>query len=358
MACNTDKLIEDGLLACPSCTNEITSSDLVCNTCDLQFPLLGDIPILVDNPETFLGDWFEHFRNYILKQQAIIQQENYIVDSGTHYAPQKSRLQNIVNARIENLSTLADIMRPLRDYGPGKKSDNLIKSSGQFNHIVYFLRDWGWHNNEPEVMCNKITEILPDDLSVKSLLVLGAGACKESYLLHNHYNSPLTVSLEIDPLKLLGAASIISGNTLYLNQILINNVRNASDNVSRWELKCPSQPDNDFTYILANATRLPFTENAFHVLVTPFLIDAVGEDLRTLAPKIHKITQPDGYWVNYGVMAFQPEMSYTGEEVIDIVETSGFEILEYGYQKKSHLSPEESCQQQIYDCLYFAARKK
>jgi ubiquinone/menaquinone biosynthesis C-methylase UbiE len=123
-------------------------------------------------------------------------------------------------------------------------------------------------------------------------------------------------------------------------------------------LRAPSKPANEFQYVLADATRLPFARDSFQVVFTPFVIDAIGEDLRTFAPKIHRTIQPGGYWVNYGVMIFKPEISYTGEEVLSIVEDSGFQILNYGYDKKPHVAPRESCLQQVYDCLYFSAVKK
>jgi hypothetical protein len=112
-----------------------------------------------------------------------------------------------------------------------------------------------------------------------------------------------------------------------------------------------------FSIVLADGTQLPFSDDAFQVLFTPFIIDAIGEDLRSLAPKLNRVIQPGGIWVNYGVMTFRPEVAYTGEEVLSIVEDAGFRIINHGYESKPHVAPRESCLQQVFDCLYFTAEK-
>ena len=358
MSHSANKLFSTGKLACPRCGGALSNdADLSCHCCNLNFPLLDGIPILVEKPEEYVGSWFQQFRNFIMRQQTSIQHEKNMIGSPTCYAPQRERLKNIINARMHNLQTIADLMTPLRDLGPGKSPQENITSAGQFSSPVYLFRDWGWDTGEPDIMCDKVKEILPSDLSMESLLVLGSGGCGESYILHEHYNCPLTISLEIDPFKLLGASRIVSGGELGLYQIHQNNIRNAHDNVSFWTLRAPGKPDNEFLYLLADGTRLPFAENSFHVLFTPFIIDAIGEDLRTLAPKLNRVIQPGGLWINYGVMSFKPEVAYTGEEVLSIVEDSGFRVITHGYERKPHVAPRESCLQQVFDCLYFTAEK-
>jgi ubiquinone/menaquinone biosynthesis C-methylase UbiE len=151
---------------------------------------------------------------------------------------------------------------------------------------------------------------------------------------------------------------VLSGGELNLYQILPNNIRNAHDNVSLWKLQAPRKPDNDFLFACADATQMPFRENAFQAVLTPFIIDAIGEDLRTFSKRIHKLLQPGGYWANYGAMTFIPGISYTAEEVLSIVTDAGFRILAHGFSTKPHLAPGESCQRNVYDCLYFSAVKE
>ncbi|HED14296.1 MAG TPA: methyltransferase domain-containing protein [Gammaproteobacteria bacterium] len=355
---NISSLLTTGKLACPRCkTPFATGENPHCSSCNIDFPVLAGIPLLVNNPEEYVGSWIQQFRNFILQQQHSIQHESNMIASPATYPPVKERLSNVIRAKTGNLQTIADLMAPLRDAGPGVSPKENITATGQFSAPHYLLRDWAWDTNEPDLMCDKVKEILPSDLSMESLLVIGAGGCRESYILHEHYNCPLTVSTDIDPFKLLAASHIISGGELNLYQIFQNNIRNAHDNVSYWKLRAPHSLNNGFHYMLSDARQLPVADNAFHVAFTPFIIDEVGEDLRAFAPRIHQLVQPGGYWVNYGVMTFRPEISYTGEEVLAIVEDSGFRILTHGYDKKFHVAPRENCLHQMFDCLYFTAVK-
>jgi hypothetical protein len=351
-------LRETNRLICPRCESQLApEAQLSCSSCGLLFPQLEGIPILVAKPQEYLGVWAQQFRNFIVRQQQAIQHEQKMITSPGCYPPMRERLKNAVTARAANLQTIADIMTPLRDVSQGIAPSPAVSSTGQFSNLMYLLRDWAWETGEPQMMCDKVKEMLPANLAVESLLVLGAGGCGESYLLHEHYQSPLTVSVEIDPFKLLAASRILSGKSISLYQILQNNVRDARGHVSHWELRAPRVPQGDFLFLLADARNLPLRPRSFHVVFTPFLIDAIGEDLRTLASRIYHVVQTNGLWVNFGVMTFPPEIAYTGEEVLSIVEDAGFTILNHGYTTKPHVAPRESCLQQVFDCLHFTAIK-
>lgn len=359
MNSNIEKLLASGKLQCSACSGTLDLGDkLSCRACGQVFPLLTDIPVLMPKPEEFVGLWQNRFGNYVASQTRNIESNKRLIASPTIYPPLKERLKKITHARMENLQTLMELMDPQRDLGPGIPPTENTDALGSFMLIVYLLRDWGWDTDEVDILCNKVIEILPRDLSLESLLVLGAGACRDAFNLHNHYNCPLTVSVDIAPLMLLGASRILSGGELNLYQIQPNNVRNAQDNVSFWKLRAPRTPEHDFLFALADATRLPFAKGAFHAVLTPFLIDAIGEDLRDFAPRINRVLQPGGYWVNYGAMTFRPGINYTAEEVLSIVNESGFRVLEHGFSTKPHLAPRESCQRTVYDCLYFTAIKE
>lgn len=353
------QLANAGKLICPECGAVLVADGgLNCNECNLKFPALGDIPVLMKSPMQAVVRWRQQFLNFIKVQQQSINHERKIIDTPSTYPPFRKRLENLVRARHENMQAVGNLMIPLRDLNMDLPAQETAGSTFDFTNLLYLIRDWGWDTGEPELMCDKVKDILPDNLSVESLLVLGAGGCKESYLLHEYYDSRLTVSVDIDPFKLLAAAAVVSGEKLNLYQILPNNVRTGRDHVSYWELQAQGKPDNAFLYMLADAGSLPFPDNSFQVIFTPFLIDAAGEDFRLLASKIARILQPGGYWVNYGAMNFRPEVAYTGEEVLSILADTGLQILNHGYASKPHIAPRESCLRQVFDCLYFTALKE
>ena len=359
MTSNTAALFSSGKLHCPGCTGTLSFEDkLHCGNCGQAYPLVGGIPLLMPKPEELVGLWQNRFANFAQGQQRNIQSNMQLIDSPAVYPPLRERLKTITRARSENLKTILELMSPLQALGPGTPPTEHTDAMGSFMLLTYLLRDWGWDTDEVDILCDTVIDSLPQDLAPESLLVLGSGACRDSFNLHNHYNCKFTVSVDIAPLMLLGAARVVSGGTLNLYQILPNNIRNAQDNVSYWELKAPRTPGNDFLYLFADATQMPFADASFQVVLTPFIIDAIGEDLRSFAKRVHHLLEPGGYWANFGAMTFLPGISYTAEEVLAIINESGFRILKHGFTTKPHLAPRESCQRQVFDCLWFSAVKE
>ena len=356
---NVQRLLESGILQCPRCEGELQPGKKIsCSACDYEYPILDTIPVLTPEPEEMVGLWQNRLRNFFNGQQGNIQSNAQLIQTPELYPPLRERMKTVTQARVDNLKTIMDLFLPLRDLGPGIPPTEHTDNVGSFMLLVYLLRDWGWDTDEVDILCNAVIGSLPADLSLDSLLVIGSGACRDAYNLHNHYNCKLTVSVDIAPLMLLGASRVLSGDELNLYQILPNNIRNAHDNVSLWKLQAPRTPDNDFLFAFADATQMPFRENAFQAVLTPFIIDAIGEDLRTFSKRIHKLLRPGGYWANYGAMTFVPGISYTAEEVLSIVTDAGFRVLAHGFSTKPHLAPGESCQRNVYDCLYFSAVKE
>ena len=356
---NVHRLLESGILQCPRCSGELQPGKKIsCSTCDYEYPILDTIPVLTPEPEEMVGLWQNRLSNFFNGQQRNIQHNAQLIQSASLYPPLLERMKTVTQARVDNLKTIMDLFLPLRDLGPGIPPAEHADNVGSFVLLVYLLRDWGWETDEVDILCDAVIGSLPEDLSLDSLLVIGSGACRDSYNLHNYYNCKLTVSVDIAPLMLLGTSRILAGGELNLYQILPNNIRNAHDNVSLWKLRAPRKPDNDFLFAFADATQMPFKDNAFQAVLTPFIIDAIGEDLRIFSKRIHKLLQPGGFWANYGAMTFVPGISYTAEEVLSIVEDAGFRILKHGFSTKPHLAPKESCQRNVYDCLYFSAVKE
>ena len=73
--------------------------------------------------------------------------------------------------------------------------------------------------------------------------------------------------------------------------------------------------------------RLPFAPGQFDLVVTPWLIDIITEDLAVFAARINRLLKDNGRWVNFGSLAFaDPSRArrYSPEETRAIVGESGF----------------------------------
>jgi hypothetical protein len=64
-------------------------------------------------------------------------------------------------------------------------------------------------------------------------------------------------------------------------------------------------------------------------VITAWFIDAVDEDLQSLAPRINRVLRPGGLWVNVGPLRWKQPLAraYSIEEVHEIVELTSFELI-------------------------------
>src|SRR5262249_20339419 len=93
------------------------------------------------------------------------------------------------------------------------------------------------------------------------------------------------------------------------------------------QLAAPAPVGVGFHCILADALRAPFVDEAFDVIVTPWLIDIVDEDLRMLARRINRLLRGDGAWIVFGSLRFgaaDPAACYAPEEVVALIGDAGF----------------------------------
>jgi carnosine N-methyltransferase len=117
-------------------------------------------------------------------------------------------------------------------------------------------------------------------------------------------------------------------------------------------------------------------ESSFDVIVTLFFIDTASNDLNSYLNVIHTILKSGGYWIQLGPLLYHHEgLEYTAEEVMDLTEAHGFEIVEFngrGTMSTSQLgcrngvkvidgvyaAMPESMMHHVYHNMFFVARKQ
>jgi len=103
--------------------------------------------------------------------------------------------------------------------------------------------------------------------------------------------------------------------------------RDAESHAILRTLAAPGPLDVPVEFVLADASRAPFAPGSFDLVITPWLIDVLDEDLASFAPRINALLEPGGRWLNTGSLAFaqsDPALRYTLEEVLAIAEAAGF----------------------------------
>jgi hypothetical protein len=187
-------------------------------------------------------------------------------------------------------------------------------------------RDWCWGDEENDVSLRQISAVAGEDSNLGDTLILGSGACRLAYDIHMRLNTARTVALDFNPLLLLIAKTVISGESAELYEFPIA-PRSMDDFAVLRKLSAPQPVRDDFYLVAADVLRAPFSAAAFDTVVTPWLIDIVSEDLRAFARRINKMLKPGGRWINFGSLAFDhPRRArcYSPEETLEIVQDAGF----------------------------------
>jgi hypothetical protein len=187
-------------------------------------------------------------------------------------------------------------------------------------------RDWAWGDAENAASLAQIKAITTGGQSLGKTLVLGAGACRLAYDIHMQLDTEQCVAMDFNPLLLLIAKSVMSGDTPALYEFPIA-PKSIDDFAVLRKLHAPEAVRDDFDLVLGDALRPPFAKDSFDTVVTPWIIDIVNEDLPIQAARINHLLKTGGRWVNFGSLAFNhPDRArcYSAEETLDIVEQTGF----------------------------------
>ena len=75
-------------------------------------------------------------------------------------------------------------------------------------------RDWAWGEEENRASLKQIRSVLHDHADLGKVLVLGAGAGRLAYDVHTQLQCELTVAMDFNPLLMLVAKTVTSGESL------------------------------------------------------------------------------------------------------------------------------------------------
>lgn len=282
----------------------------------------------------------------------------------------RRRISALLQAREQHRKQISDILAPLQLNGIDWPADatNLLhgklpKSQGLSSYISNVFRDWAWNTDENEAMLAAVERVMgaiPGTPS-GSVLTLGAGSCRLPYDIHQRYSPDLSVVLDFNPLLLQIASQVIQGNTVSLCEFPLAPL-NAESFAVLQECSAPTPlVNNDFYFVLGDALNPPFAAGRFDTIVTPWLIDIIPQDLRTFIPRVNRCLAKDGVWVNTGSLAFfhkNESWRYSQEEVLELLEQNGFEVLAAERQVVPYLRSPHSAYGRTENIFSFAARKR
>ncbi len=307
-------------------------NDLYCSGCKVKFPNFAGLPWLFAEPQASWAEWRARWQYALQQLKLSLDRINETLRSTDLYAATRTRLEHRVIAETAHSKDIEALLAPL-----GLRTDlsgistylalrtRLPPDQGLLTYYNNVHRDWCWGDKENAASLALVNDALAEH-KPKRMLVLGAGAGRLTYDLHQYHTPDMSIGFDFNPLLVGIAARVSTGERITMREFPIA-PKTASDYGIERVLQAPEPANDQLHWMIGDIHRLPFATQQFDTIVTPWLIDIVPEELGSFASRINQLLTDDGCWINFGSLSFHnthPAAQYSQEECAAIVDASGF----------------------------------
>ncbi len=318
------------LLACPRCGRALDA--LRCAACRITFPRPGGVPWLFADPGAAISDWTNRWQLALEHMRADLARVEAALNSDDLCEPSRRRLAALAHGYRAQPGHLQHILAPLARAEAGSLETllalrtRLPAATGLLSYEANVHRDWCWGRDECKTALRAVLAALGDHRP-GTILVLGAGAGRLAYDLHQETGAACTVAVDLNPLPVYVGARVSAGEAVDLIEFPIAPRAPESAALAR-SLRAPCVARPGLEFILADALRPPFREESFDVVVTPWLLDVLDATAREVLARLNALLVTGGVWINQGSVAFDhpdPAQRLTLEELLETARRTGFE---------------------------------
>lgn len=350
------------MLACPRCQQPLAA--LHCPACRVDYPLLGDVPWLFADPQAAVSDWRNRW-HFALARLDDEQQRARAALAARPAPATARRLERLAAGYESQRVALKQLLAPLELAQGGALETHLAlrtrlpSTLGITSYDANVHRDWCWGETETRAALAELQALIDDPGSDAHVLVIGAGAGRLAYDLHQATTSALTLAVDVNPLLTWVGHRVSRGETVHLTEFPLA-PRTADQVAVCRALSAPRPARPGLEFVLADLLRLPLRPGQFDLVITPWLLDVVEADTHWLVQRINQLLRPDGRWLNQGSVAFQnaaPERRYTLEELTDMAQALGFATPEVREAELPYMACPDSRHARRELVASFAARK-
>ncbi len=372
------------LWACPVCLAPLDSlasgsitEYLNCAGCAVRYPVctVGDqsIPWLFTDPGGAAADWQMRYQGFVLQNQTQRQRLQAALCETGLTVLNRERLERQLHAREVQSQQITELLLPLGFSSefevPGvdlnRLGGSVDKNQGLLSYHNNVFRDWAWNNgeNEAQYAALEATYLPGEPRELGRLLVLGAGAGRLAFDLHQSHRSTATTLLDYNPLLLMVASHLFSGTDIDLYEFPVAPLTSRSHAVlQRCQRPTVEQPEDtrSLGFVFADATKAPFAAASFDTVLTPWLLDILPCGLADFVPQINRLLPVGGIWQNTGSLVFahaNQRWCYSEEETLELIEQQGFEIIRAERRIIPYLQSPHSAHRRTESVLSFRARK-
>jgi hypothetical protein len=356
-------------LACPRCGRtplELQNDHPYCGGCKIEFPDFAGLPWMFAEPAATWHEWRARWA-YLLRTVHASRERSVEALAAADpdlLAATRHRLERRIAAEAAHIETLRELLSPFEAEVPVADiatflalRTRLPPDQGLLTYYSNVHRDWAWGDEENAASADLLINVAGDH-APRRMLILGSGAGRLTFDLHQHFKPELTAGLDFNPLLTLIAARLTAGETVRLREFPIA-PRNIDDYGVEHELSCTTA-EPGLHWIVGDTHRPPFPPKSFDTVVTPWLIDIIPEQLETFMARINNLLCDDGVWINFGSLSFlnvHPAQQYSVEECQELMSKKGFDSARVESRPMSYLSSPVSRHGRSEEVLAWATKK-
>lgn len=336
------------MLRCPTGGGALTRQGAILKSDDgaHDYPLINGVPWLLPHPRNSLLDWGAKLHH--LQQVILAELEQLERDGKKSTGITRQRLATMHAAKQAFLTGVVDLVRPVVSTQVAEKSlyDTLRDRAPSIQNLLSYeanlYRDWIWGDEENRASLDIVlTEI--GATTPERLLVLGAGGGRLAVDLHAALSPSVTVATDINPLLLMAADRVLSGQDFSLYEFP-EQPRNLEAMAIEQSFRGLEAWPQGLHLAFADAMNSPFVEASFDAVVSPWLIDIQPHELGRFLHQLNSYLPVGGTWINFGSLVFNQSRDaycYSVDEIKGIADANGFDLgdcheTEMAYLKSPH----------------------
>ncbi len=329
----------------------------------MSFPVREGVPWLVAEPDAAHLEWKNRWQMALKDLEQRQQAARAALGSATG-EPARLRLETLADGYAAQHRALKLLLADLGLAGGVDLTTyqalrtRLPTQMGLMAYEANVFRDWVWGGEENQAALGALEAALAG-AGFQSALVLGSGAGRLAYDLHETLRPSLTVALELNPYLSTLTRKLADGETINLVEFPLAPDRGEHSALLR-ALSAPAASSSGFEVVLADVMRPPFRDGSFELIVTPWLLDVIDGHPADLLGLINRMLVDGGRWLFQGSLAFQkadPARNINLDELQDIAAARGFEVAPVQESEQPYLNCPESRHGRRERIITFAARK-
>ncbi|MEZ5550581.1 MAG: hypothetical protein R3E82_06825 [Pseudomonadales bacterium] len=319
------------LLACPRCDTAL--DNLSCSACQITFPLHDGVPWLVADPEACRTQWRNRWHMALASLQAQEEQARAALPEVAARGPASERLESIIRGCVAQQQSLRTLLGSLQLGIPANLETYLALKTrlpsrmGLHSYDANAHRDWAWGEAENAAALRGVTGLIAGQ-SPGRVLVLGAGAGRLAYDIHQALPDALTVAMDLNPMLTTLLRQLADGMSVEMTEFPLAPRRPSLSAITR-RLEAPEPARPGFEVILADVTRPPFQAGTFDLVITPWLLDVIESPIGHMLAGLNRLLADGGSWIYQGSAAFtpvSPQDCGSLEELLVLAAASGFAV--------------------------------